>query len=61
MGSLMTSSSSAGPIQISKFQEPWFGAKCVDPNQMPYYNLWMGTAEYLIYPKYGTDITELAV
>ena len=24
MGSLMTSSSSAGPIQISKFPEPWF-------------------------------------
>ena len=23
MGSLMTSSSSAGPIQISKFPEPW--------------------------------------
>ena len=25
MGSLMTSSSSAGPIQISKFPEPWSG------------------------------------
>ena len=24
MGSLMTSSSSAGPIQISEFPEPWF-------------------------------------
>ena len=26
MGSLMTSSSSAGPIQISKFPEPWYAA-----------------------------------
>ena len=27
MGPLMTSSSSAGPIQISKFPEPWFGPR----------------------------------
>ena len=27
MGSLMTSSSLAGPIQISKFPEPWCGPK----------------------------------
>ena len=29
MGSLMTSSSSAGPIQISKFPEPWCVCVCV--------------------------------
>ena len=29
MGSLMTSSSSAGPIQISKFPEPWWLSMCM--------------------------------
>ena len=35
MGSLMTSSSSAGPIQISKFPEPWCKVSFSDMDPAP--------------------------
>ena len=53
MGSLMTSPSLAGPIQISEFPEPWFLPSIIEIFQKGIWLTEMTQKQYLITVKYN--------